>query len=448
MKLSLKTFATIFGAFGLATVRSGDTRSSVRRMFGALLGCLVTLSIWGGSSWAQTPARPVSVPARPVTPTREVWRAAMLRTPLTKQGCFTASYPAVEWKETACTPAPDRGQIPVPPPKRYVRKQGNTEQVGNGNDISAEVSGHIASAIGSFPKITDVTSITSSNTGSIADSFSLQLNSNYYRTAMCNSSPLHSSSCSGWTQFLLVNSINGGNVYMEDWLIGYGRPCPATWKNAPTGFSDDCYFDTRSTPINGQTAANLEGMSLKGTATLNGMDTAVIIAANGDPLGAMSYPDSLLNLSQGWKIAEFNIFGYGNGVEATINGGASIIVAVQVDDGTTDEPTAVNEGFTGETNNLTLVFPACRYGGLTSSIIFKESDRVPSSFICPKANDPCPGLASLITFDQEQLANDRSRLATSFCRGQALLLCTNKIKADSVALAAAEAERQKACPAK
>ena len=79
MKLSLKTFATIFEALGLATVRSGNTRSTVRPMFGALSGCLVMLSIWGESSWAQAPERPVPVPVRLVTPTREVWRAAMLR---------------------------------------------------------------------------------------------------------------------------------------------------------------------------------------------------------------------------------------------------------------------------------------------------------------------------------------------------------------------------------
>jgi hypothetical protein len=35
---------------------------------------------------------------------RQAWSAAMSQIPLPKNGCFTAAYPNLEWKEVPCGP--------------------------------------------------------------------------------------------------------------------------------------------------------------------------------------------------------------------------------------------------------------------------------------------------------------------------------------------------------
>ena len=70
--------------------------------------------------------------------------------PTPQEGCFTSSYPKVEWRQTVCVTAP---QLPYPP-----ALGSGTDVVGNGNDVSGYVKNDISTAIGSFPKVTGVTS--------------------------------------------------------------------------------------------------------------------------------------------------------------------------------------------------------------------------------------------------------------------------------------------------
>src|SRR6266436_7925428 len=95
---------------------------------------------------AQTP-NPNPPPAATPPPSAKAlhdWRKGMARVPTPKKGCFTSSYPSTEWQEVPCTTAPAR---PYPP----ARGGGRPDQIGNGNDVSAQVTtGHISEAIGSF----------------------------------------------------------------------------------------------------------------------------------------------------------------------------------------------------------------------------------------------------------------------------------------------------------
>jgi hypothetical protein len=82
------------------------------------------------------------------------------------------------------------------------------------------------------------------------------------------------------------------------------------------------------------------------------------------------FPD----LGQNWQAAEFNVFGDGGGSEAVFNSGSTIVVMTSVNNGTTSAPSAVEEGFTGETNNLTLTGTPVVSGGTSPSIEFTESN--------------------------------------------------------------------------
>jgi hypothetical protein len=39
---------------------------------------------------------------------REEWQRSMLRSPAPKKGCFSSSYPSLEWHEVLCGPPPVR----------------------------------------------------------------------------------------------------------------------------------------------------------------------------------------------------------------------------------------------------------------------------------------------------------------------------------------------------
>ena len=135
---------------------------------------------------APTPVQlgqPVAKPAEPVVTQvpeaseREKWRQTMQNTPKPKNGCFTATYPQTEWREVPCK---------TPSNKLYPPKLAPTATIGGaGTNFSAQVSGHLTQAEGSFDSVTGVTSECS-----VACPFNASTN-----TAVCPANP----SCSGKT---------------------------------------------------------------------------------------------------------------------------------------------------------------------------------------------------------------------------------------------------------
>jgi hypothetical protein len=78
----------------------------------------------------------------------------------------------------------------------------------------------------------------------------------------------------------------------------------------------------------------------------------------GDTVYSAPGDSNIPDLGQHWQIAEFNIFGNGDASEAVFNTGSTLVVRTVVDSGTTSPPTCDQQGFTGETNNLTLTSTA------------------------------------------------------------------------------------------
>jgi hypothetical protein len=292
------------------------------------------------------------------------WRKSMARVRLPHKGCFKTSYPNTEWHEVPCTAAPERS---YPPRLLYT--------VGSAVDFSAVVAGHIASATGSF----DAVNVTSENNSGSPDTYSLQLNSEYFVSPACAGSA-NPNVCKGWQQFIYSTTL--ASAFIEYWLIDYAAPCPAGWSTV----SVHCVKNSTAIPVAAEPIANLTQLSLTGTASAGGSDTLMISTSNGD-LSAM-YQDDELSLAQGWKLAEFGIFGDGGGSDATFNAGATMAVRTTVDDGTLSAPTCVLEGFTSETNNLNLVPPCCPYGGAFPAVVFWLSNN-------PGATSSCVGGTSI-----------------------------------------------------
>lgn len=88
-----------------------------------------------------------------------------------------------------------------------------------------------------------------------SNSFTLQLNSDYfYNTPLCAGAATPSQ-CQGWQQFLFQQGNGGsGSVYMQYWLLNYGFNCPSNWILAIVLGEPDCYMNSTSANVPAQQA--------------------------------------------------------------------------------------------------------------------------------------------------------------------------------------------------
>jgi hypothetical protein len=305
---------------------------------------------------------------------REDWRISMAQVPLPKKGCFQSLYPNREWREVTCIPTPN---YPMPP-----RRGPRPLVVGNADDIAAQApTGFISTGIGSFQNITGVTSESGpiGNTGpSIANAYTLQLNTNFFASTVCAGSP--NPGCQGWQQFVFLNSGSAGLAFIQYWLIKYNKACPAgqSWNQFSFTGSTDIYCWKNNTgggvPVPNQVITNLGNLSLSGAVSTTGDSVSVWTGAA--PLYARS-GDNAVNAAAGWQTAEFNIFGAGGnsagGGQASFNSGSSVITRTRVIYGGTGPPNCTAQGFTAETNNLSFGPTAPTASAPGPALLFTES---------------------------------------------------------------------------
>jgi hypothetical protein len=300
---------------------------------------------------------------------RKDWALSMHKKPAPKKGCFTVTYPSTEWKEVPCVKAPNIPSIPRNGPRPAV--------VGNGNDVSAQApSGHITQAIGHFENVTNVTSESGpiANAGpSLADTYTLQINSDQPNTGTCPGTP--AAGCTPWEQWIFWNTPGTtSTASIQYWLIGYGPVCPTGqgW----TQYGTSCYKNSTNavTVTPNQPITNMANWILSGTATATG-DSITMTAGTA---GGTTNGDNAVGASTFWTIAEFNIFGYGgdnsgHGGTASLNAGASANARTEIIYGGTSAPNCSAAGFTAEMNNLSFgpTAPAATAPG--PAVIFQES---------------------------------------------------------------------------
>ena len=319
---------------------------------------------------------------------QEAWRVSMSTRALPARGCFNASYPANQWNPVSCT---------TPPQQPYGPRNGvKPSTVGNGNDFSAEVSNSMSTAQGSFASVTGVTSECGNRNGmppAIADTFSLQLNTKPFTTALCSGSP--NSACRGWQQFVYSNA---GVAFIQYWLLQYNTTCPAGWNTYLFSGSTDIYCwrnGANGVSVTPQNITSLASLSLTGSASSGGTDTVIMTTAAGNLSAANQ--DSVLGLASKWKGVEFIIVGDCCSSEAYFNSGAKVVVRTNVSDGSANTPACVSEGFTGETNNLTLAPSCSAYGGTSPYIEVTESNAGGAQVTCTQGTiSPPTSLSSTV----------------------------------------------------
>ena len=321
-------------------------------------------------------------------PSRKDWSEAMAKTPLSKKGCFQSSYPGSSWAEVPCL---NKGGPHVTGrlPKSVGRKPqaSGAGYLPGGGDYSAQMPGPLLQvARGSFISVTGVLNEYDTRSGYPANSYSLQLNTNRFVPPNCKGAL-----CNAEQQFVYANpNIWGdgtaGAIVLEYWLINYAStavlpdlPCSdagAGWFQDGSVNADGTYtcrqgvVGSPAVPLN--PIENLASLSVTGSVSQT-LDTAIISVGVNDLYAQAN--DSILNLSQYWSFAEFNIFGDGGSSEAMLNAidqHTGVTVGVQLSLSTPG--ICINESTTGESNNLTLVpNSCCATGGPSPTIQFLES---------------------------------------------------------------------------
>ena len=335
---------------------------------------------------------------KPTPEELENWRQSILKTPQPSNGCFTAEYPEKQWREVACK---------TPSHKLYLPK--TVAQVGNGPDFTATVTGLISQAEGSFEPGTVVSSecavqclgpngtcpTNPTCASAPANSYSLQLNTKPFKTSTCAGSPGGvDGRCLGWEQFV-YSSVDGGVI--QYWLETYGpagTSCPAP-KGAnclPGQVSPDgwCPFSFSATgpvycvvnaamgaPAPPEPITSLSELKLKGAAAgVSAPNDFIAVTTPGGAIATATGNNYFPDLGNKWQTAEFNVFGDGGGDQAVFNAGATVVVRLQVDDGTTTiAPFCDDQSFTGESNNLSLAgTPTVVPTTPLPAIVFTESN--------------------------------------------------------------------------
>src|SRR5262249_16881675 len=149
--------------------------------------------------------------------------------------------------------------------------------VGNNNDVSAQApSGHITQAIGHFENVTNVTSETGriANAGpSIADTYTLQINSDFFTGSPARAGPPNPN-CRGRRQFIYWNTrASGGCAAIQYWLVNYNANCPAgqNWNQIALFGGTSCWKNAvNSVTVPNQPITNMANWRLTGTATATG----------------------------------------------------------------------------------------------------------------------------------------------------------------------------------
>ena len=371
----------------------------LRRMTTSVAALLLVSALVGFGS-------PVANAAEKSTP---AWQEAIAALPVPGQGCFTASFPAIQWQSTACSSVHPKVPQHFAGPGHNQEGAGVPQQVagcaGNSCDFAAQTTAPMTGAEGSFPSVTCAASPCESglfgNAGTAGNNiYSLQLNTNFNlpATSSC-STALVPSACTGWQQFVYDSDLK--EIQVEPALLGYDKTCTGTF-NTSDG-AGNCYDENENTASVPQlTPQQLMSDSVKfvgQVGLVNGAETDTVKMIVSGTSSAATAADNLVNLSGNWKDAQFGLYGDRGGGEADFIAGTDLKVNLVTHSGTTTAPQCVPFNSTGESNNLFLQ-PAPTLGTQPSPAM--ESDQNSNQSTSPAACATANGIGDthLDTFNK------------------------------------------------
>jgi hypothetical protein len=325
----------------------GSSRAGRARRLVVVLAAVLPMGA-AGLVLAGAPAAQAA--GRASVPTKARWQAAISKVAEPGTGCYRASYPSLRWQAAKCTVAP---KWPLAPDLRSrSATRAAPETVGDAVDYSAQTAGLISRATGTFQHVSR--GITESGqedaTGrKVANAFTLQLNTQFFNSPTCSGSS-DPPGCQGWQQFVYAYQDRTGYVFMQYWLINYDATCPVGWM----AYSTDCYTNsdanTLSRPL---TAKDLASVKLVASANSGGNDEVSLSVGSGHAT-LVTASDSMVDLAAYWNTTEWDVFGDGGGGEAFFGSKTTLEPTTALTTSSSAAPECLEEGFTAETNNLSL----------------------------------------------------------------------------------------------
>jgi hypothetical protein len=310
---------------------------------------------------------------------------------------------------------------------------GGPAAVGNGTDYAASVTGTISKTTGSFNDVSSGITETGqvNDTGSqIANTFTLQINSQFFSLSPACAAAANPATCQAWEQF--VYETDGNAVYMQYWLINYGATCPSGWWS----YGSDCYTNSPASTYSGSalTAADLANVTFAGSAQSGGNDEVSLSVGSGAAT-MVSNPDSKVYLAGSWNVSEFNVFGDGGGGQANFSAGSTLEAKVAVHATDSQAPTCIEEGFTGETNNLSLTGTSALGPQTSPTIAFAQTNGATTPQGCATAAGTLTATATALSVAPSSPAtNQPATLTATVTPGSATPLGTVEFDNNGVAI--------------
>jgi hypothetical protein len=279
--------------------------------------------------------------------------------------------------------APNIPLAPATPGASAARHTGPVT-VGDGTDYSAVVSGLISKATGTFTNVSSNISEKGAvnGTGSqVANSFSLQLNSQFFSGSPACARSSVPADCQAWQQFVYTYNGGGtGDVFMQYWLIDYNATCPSGWFT----YSVDCYTNSSATQVSSVNAAQLASVKLTASAASGGNDAVSLSVGSGQAV-TVTGKDTKVGLAAAWNTTEWGVYGDGGGSAANFASGNTLEAQTALTSTASGAPSCVQEGFTGETNNLTLAATPALGTASSPTMASKQTNGVTGSGSCAVA---------------------------------------------------------------
>jgi hypothetical protein len=327
---------------------------SIRAVILICLGLLSWLTITGS----------VAAPSEEAAK-RLAWQNEIQHSVPKEPGCYQAkNYPSQEWTKIPCV-AGLQPQEKVP-----ALRARPADVLPGGTAYTLSVPTGTLTSVTGF--IQDIQNFTTVSSGTTTNTYSLQLNSDFFYSPKCGSK----SSCRGWEQFVFMNYGGSATLGIEVWLVNY---LDSTTTTCPDGFvsaAPNCHAGPVSTQVPEVQFADLKGTTFTGTADPDGLDRVVITfgeSSSTPPTAVVA--DSTVSFAANWQAAQFNVFGQGNYEVATFNPGALVKISVQgtpSQAGVTATCTLAAQG-TGETSNLGLLPPCASDSAAVPTFTFQEA---------------------------------------------------------------------------
>ena len=378
-------------AVAAVSVGAGSASAATQRIAGTKAERHAAMAAVPGRGTGPAPVSP-AIPR--IAKSRAQWKADIGRVRQPGTGCYRASYPVLRWHAARCVRAPRVPLRPRPMP-RSARHAG-PELVGNGVGYSAQVSGLISQATGTFqdvsPGITEQGPVNGPGSANVANAFSLQLNSQFFSGSPACAGSSDPSNCQAWQQFVYnYSDAYDAFVYIQYWLLNYGATCPSGWNSDDSG---SCVTNSPAAFVNPLTASQLGNVALTGTATSGGDDGVSLTVGDGASLITTS--DSVLDLASFWNTTEWGVYGDGDLSEAYFGPGTTLTAQTALTATTPAAPSCVDEGFTGETNNLSLTSTPAVGSQLSSTMASEQTNGTTGAASCSTAAAANPALVGVV----------------------------------------------------